>query len=453
VNPDMKEKFEISRYRSLGLVANPFALSDTVSDFDPIDLEVASQTNALLGTLDAAADAAQAKPIVVFKSPQMPAYYPNRAISRVERSMATDDSLDVLHAYVLMFMMRLGRVRSTLQIVAERIAFRDFNTTLALYVERIIAEPDESLIAYQVLGSEALAAYQARFAENPTDAVADVFGVAKVERRPELAEVTDTRPMDLLSDVEEGDDAPELDGAIGDAPGTEVILSDEQTPEEDIERAILDYIVEHTKVHLSPVIARALRVYKDRGLVALTAELTITKAPRKTLSALVRFARIRFRKIVLIYDGFDNWAQTPPEVRSQITGTLSELRWMLESDAVVAIMVERGGVPELEEQFGAGTHVDWDFPGLIALEESPDALDPQMIDRWLASAAMHGTAPLTVEDPVLSAMLAEAEGSLKAFSLAAGVAIENAAQRGASALDEEALEAGRAATWEEADSK
>jgi hypothetical protein len=349
--------------------------------------------------------------------------------------------------------MRLGRVRSTLQIVAERIAFRDFNTTLALYVERIIAEPDESLIAYQVLGSEALAAYQARFAENPTDAVADVFGVAKVERRPELAEVADTRPMDLLSDVEEGDDAPELDGAIGDAPGTEVILSDEQTPEEDIDRAILDYIVEHTKVHLSPVIARALRVYKDRGLVALTAELTITKAPRKTLSALVRFARIRFRKIVLIYDGFDNWAQTPSEVRSQITSTLSELRWMLESDAVVAIMVERGGVPELEEQFGAGTHVDWDFPGLIALEESPDALDPQMIDRWLASAAMHGTAPLTVEDPVLSAMLAEAEGSLKAFSLAAGVAIENAAQRGASALDEEALEAGRAATWEEADSK
>ncbi len=149
----------------------------------------------------------KAKPIVVFKSELMPAYYHNRAISRVERSLATDEGLDVLHAYVLMFMMRLGRVRATLQIVAERIAFRDFDTTLALYVEKILAEPDESLIAYQVLGEEALAAYQARFAEDPAQAVADVFGIAKVERRPELAEVADTRSMDLLSDVEEDDSA------------------------------------------------------------------------------------------------------------------------------------------------------------------------------------------------------------------------------------------------------
>ncbi len=65
--------------------------------------------------------------------------------------------------------------------------------------------------------------------------------------------------------------------------------------------------------------------------MALTAELTITKAPRKTLTALVRFARLRFRKIVLIYDGFDNWSATPADIRSQITGTLSELRWMLEA--------------------------------------------------------------------------------------------------------------------------
>ena len=266
-----------------------------------------------------------------------------------------------------MFMMRLGRVRATLQIVAERIAFRDFDTTLGLYVKKILAEPDESLIAYQVLGADALAAYNARFAEDPAQAVADVFGIAKVERRPELAEVADTRSMDLLSDVEEDATAAELDEGIGDAPGTEVILSDEVSPEENIDRAILDYLVEYTKVHLSPVIARALRVYRDRGLVALTAELTITKAPRKTLTALVQFARVRFRKIVLIYDGFDNWAQAPAEMRSQIAGTLSEIRWMLEADAAVVVMLERGGVPELEEQFGSGKQVEWAFPGLSRL--------------------------------------------------------------------------------------
>ncbi len=61
--------------------------------------------------------------------------------------------------------------------------------------------------------------------------------------------------------------------------------------------------------------------------------------------------------------------------------------------------------------------------------------------------------PLTVGDPVLSALLARAEGSLKAFCLAAGVAIESAADRGATTLDAEALEAGEAASWEEADSE
>jgi hypothetical protein len=255
--------------------------------------------------------------------------------------------------------------------------------------------------------------------------------------------------MDLQSDVDEDDNEPELDGAIGDAPGTEVILSEETSPEEDADRAILDYIVEYTKVHLSPVIARALRVYRDRGLVALTAELTITKAPRKTLAAIVRFARVRFRKIVIIYDGFDNWAQTPADVRSEITGTLSELRWMLEEDAVVGIVVQPGKVPELEEQFGAGVHVDWDFPGVVGLEEAPDAIDVGMIDRWLAAATPKGVAPLTVGDPVLSALLDASNGSLKAFALAAVTAIENAADRKVSALDEEALEAGKAASWSE----
>ena len=120
---------------------------------------------------------------------------------------------------------------------------------------------------------------------------------------------------------------------------------------------------------------------------------------------LVRFARVRFRKIVLIYDGFDNWEATPADVRSQIAGTLSELRWMLEADACVVLLLERGGVPELEEQFGSGKRLEWDFPGVLALEESPDAIDAEMVDRWLAAAAAPGASPLTVGDPVLSALL------------------------------------------------
>jgi len=445
----MKDKFDIDRYRPLGLVANPFSLSDT-DRFDAIDFEIASESNVLLSAIDSAANEPQAKPIVVLKSDAIPEYYPNRAISHVERSLATDDGLDVLHAYVLLFMMRVGRVRATLQIVAERLVFRDFDTTLRLYVEKVLAEPDESLIAYQVLGAEALAAYQARFAQDPAQAVADVFGIAKIERRPELAEVADTRSMDLESDVEDEDDsAPELDAAIGDAPGTEVVLADEVSPEESADLAILDYLVEYTKVHLSPVIARGLRVYRDRGQVAMTAEFGITKAPLKTLKALVRFARVRFRKIALIYDGFDNWSTVPSDTRSQIAGTLSEVRWAFDSDAVVVMMLERGGVPELEEQFGSSVPIEWEFPGLAALEEAPDAVDTGMVDRWLAAASAPDRAPWTLAEPVLSALLGESDGSLKKFSLAAGTAIENAAERGVSALDDEALEAGKAAWMDE----
>ena len=444
-------KYDVTRYRPLGLVANPFSVSDSVSEYDPSEMEIGSQSNLLLSAIDQSADEPSAKPIRVLKTDAMPPYYHNRAISRVERSLAADDGLEVLHAYILMFMMRLGRVRATLQIVSERLAFRDFDKTLTLYVGKILAETDESLISYQVLGEEGLSAYRAEYQEDPAAAVAQVFGIAKVERRPELAEVADTRPADLTSDVEDEDTVAEIDETVGDAPGTEVIVSEEQTPEERDYQAILDYLVEYTQAHLSPVIARALRVYKDRGLVALTTELNITKAPRKTLAAVIQFARVRFRKVVLIYDGFDNWGATPVDIRSQITGTLSELRWMLESDAAMVMVLPRGVAPELEEQFASGKTLDWDFPGMAPLEAAPDVIDAEMLDRWLASAAAYDAEPLTVGDPILSALLQTAEGSLKAFVLAAGVAIENAAERGVSALDAEALEAGKAASWVEAD--
>lgn len=453
MNPDMSNKYEVNRYLHFGLVANPFALSDTSRDFSAVDLEVASQANALLGALVSASDQAHAKPVTVAKTGKMPTSYHNRAISRVEHSLATDEGLEVFHAYVLMFMMRLGRVRSTLQIVSERLVFRDFNKTLALYIDKVLAEPDENLVSYQVMGAEVLADYQARFAEDREQAVADVFGVAKIERRPELSEVADIRPSALDSNVDEEDSSPEIDGTIGDAPGSDMILADELLPDETVNRTILDYLVEYTGVHLSPVIARGLRVYQERGLTAVAAEFLITKAPRKTLAALVRLARVRFKKVVLIYDGFAGWAQTPPEIRSQIAGTLSELRWTLEDDAVVVMMLERDGVPELEEQFSSGSRVDWDFPGILTLQNEPDGIDVEMLDRWLAYAAAPGVAPLTVGDPVLSALLAESDGSLKAFVLAACVAIESAVERGATALDAEALEAGQSATWEETEAE
>ena len=48
--------------------------------------------------------------------------------------IGSDDSLNVVHAYIQLYMMRKGRVRSTLGAVGERIAFRSFDETLASYV-------------------------------------------------------------------------------------------------------------------------------------------------------------------------------------------------------------------------------------------------------------------------------------------------------------------------------
>ena len=217
----------------------------------------------------------------------------------------------------------------------------------------------------------------------------------------------------------------------------------------DNDQAVVDYIVEYTKAHLSPVVARALRVYRERGLAAMTEELKITKAPKKTLAAIVRLARSRFAKVALIFDGFDLWYQVPAETRSLIAGTLSEIRWMLESDVVMVFVLETGEVPELEEQFGGGTRVEWGFSGLASFEKDSQALDTATVDSWMARAAVPGAVPLTMDDPVLSALMSDSEG-FSEFAFRAATAIEDAADRAASTLDEEALNAARVAQPAEA---
>ncbi|MEI8081413.1 MAG: hypothetical protein WCI74_06155 [Actinomycetes bacterium] len=280
-----------------------------------------------------------------------------------------------------------------------------------------------------------------------------MFGQADVvERRPELAEVRDSRAIDLISDVDEEDASPEIDSTLGDAPGTEVVLFEEAQAREDDDanQAIADYIIEYAKVHLSPVVSRAIRVYRERGMQSLAIEFTITKAPRKTLAAVLKFARARFDKIALFYDGFDGWISVPDETRKQVVATLADLRWALESDAVLVLMLEQGEVSELEEQFSGGNHLRWDFPGVVAIQESPDGLDADMVDRWFVSAALPGATPFTVREGAMASLFEAADGSLQRFSKKASTAIEDAAERGLDAIDDDALQAGLSAEWEEA---
>ena len=159
---------------------------------------------------------------------------------------------------------------------------------------------------------------------------------------------------------------------------------------DDSKQAVVDYIIEHAATHLSPVIARCIRVYQERGLAAASMELRVTKAPRKTLSAVVDLARARFASVALIFDGFDSWTSVPTELRQSIVVTMTELRWLFDGRAILVLGLERDEVPELEEAFSAATKVDWDFKWILPLQADPTKLEPEMVDEWLAAAALVG---------------------------------------------------------------
>ena len=446
MSTNLKAIYDVARYRPLGLIANPFLTSENGKDFDGAELDVIGETNTLLGTIIQASDTPNPRPILVTKG-EVPSYYPSRAIGLVERSLAGDDGVDVLHAYVQLYLMRLGRVRSVLSVVTERLAFRDFDKTLELFIEQILAEPDTDLVAYQVLGEAAFAAFSERFRANPTATTLELFGDTTVERHPELSKLADTRLVNLELDVDETEADPEIDSTVGDSEPNAILLAEtnrEESESENNDQTLVDYIVEYSKVHYSPVIARGLRVYRERGLAALVTELNVTKAPKKTLAAVVRFARVRFKKVALIFDGFDDWPQVPVELRSLIVGNLSQIRWSLEQDAVLIFMLDEGAAPELVEAFGSGTRITWDFARVERFADAPDVIDTEAIDFWLAAAAAPGVAPLSMSDPVLSTLASETE-RFPEFALRAASAIENAAERGVSSLDEMALEAGRTA--------
>jgi hypothetical protein len=446
VSRDLTAKFDVERYRSLGLIANPFAVPENRDAFSSVEAETAAEADTLLRELLVASNETAPKPIVVSKvATGVPSAYFMRAAALTQRSLASDEHLNVTFGYVQLFMMRLGRVRSIINVVAERLVFRDFDRTLALYIESLLAEHDTDLVSFQLLGESALNEFADRFKEDPIAVTKKLFGGARIERHPELAQMPDRRLSDLETDVAEDDVAvvQEIDASVGDSAANAVLLAaqadtEEMSEEERLEQALVDYIIEYAKVHYSPVIARALRVYRERGQVAATNELKVTKAPKKTLQAIVRFALIRFKKVALLFDGFDTWYTVPSELKMQIASTLSEVRWALDGIAVVAVLLEEGKVPELEEQFGQGVRVKWAFPSLNTVLDEPYELNRDVIESWLARAAYPGAQPLTLEDPVLS-QLFESSTGLSDFALRAATAIENAAERGAEALDEVAL--------------
>jgi len=441
--PELEIVKDIARYASLGLIANPFALPEN-SDQPGIECEIGAEGNALLQAILRQSAEESPKPLWVEKSADMPSQYPLMAIAHAESSLAVDDSLNVMYAYVQLYTFKKGVVRSTLGVLAERVAFRDFDKTLAAYLEqKVLAEPDTELTSYQVLGPQGLDAFAAKFREDPLGTVHACFGDPLVERRPDLDRRIDMRPVNLEEEVEESDTTAEFDASMGDAPGTDQLLEERaQKTESDEFDAVRDYVIEYAKTHLSTVIARGLRVFYDRGLAAMATEFQITKAPRKSLAALIDLANYRYRKVALIFDSFEQWLMIEDDLRPKIVGSLSELRWKVAGGAFLVMLVETDAAPELEEAFRTGSEVVWDFPGVIPLQDNPDVIDHEIVNRWLANAASPGADLFTMSDPILAKLADEAQQSLRSFITMAGLAFEDAADRQAQALDEAAFEAG-----------
>jgi len=238
----------------------------------------------------------------------------------------------------------------------------------------------------------------------------------------------------------EPSDGDEIDTTVGDAPGIGVVAPDDSAAE-DPYAGVADYVIDYTREHLSPVLGRALRVYIDRGLFATATEFNITKAPRKTLLALVQFARSRFDQVVLMWDGFENWGDIETELRSKIVGLLTELRWSLDGLAVPVFLIDEGVAPELAESFASSVKLRWDYSTLTELGDDPDAVSSIAIERWFAAAAIPGVAPLTVADEGVAALVKAAEGSMVRFIRLALEAIEDAADRGVTSIDVAAVSA------------
>jgi hypothetical protein len=265
-----------------------------------------------------------------------------------------------------------------------------------------------------------------------------VFRTLEVEPPLDIrAASLEDEPDETVSDLAEEDDMTAQMPEVGPPPQTE-----------EVPDPVVEYVIAYVKAHFSPVIARGLRAYVKRGTGAMGEEWKITKAPRKTLKTLVDLANLRYRKVVIVFDAFDNWAFMSDELRIKYVTALTEIRMRLGNGAIMAFLVMPNQAPELEEHFGGGARTAWEFPRLAEIVTAKDALDTDTPAVWVERATLPGGKPMSLESGPLAELLGHANGSLAVYCSMAAAAIEDAVERGVDALDADAVEAGIAAKVE-----
>ena len=394
-------------YRALGLVDNPFLLPPKKHAEEPgIRLMTRARGVQLLGSVEEALASERPRPIRVLKPSNIPSYYPRSAMTTALRALGAGSETGLLPVYVQLIMMRKGRIRGTLSSLAEMLVARSIDTTIARYAHRALSEPDAFLPAWAAVETLDVSGLLARLESEPEAAAADIFG-APVDVRedvdgglPEVMRQSGIRQTHQPADPAEDDDTSEEDAAdrlaemVSDEEGPEAQTEVEgETAEEVAAReaaAIAQYVIAHAQKHISPVIARGMRAYVESGTAAMSQELKITRAPRKTLGALARFAQLTFRSVVIIYDGFETWEEVPEDLRALIVSGLAEVRLALGSNGVMLIAGSDVGAHEIDDQFANAIRVDWAMPEIEQVQEHEIPYDPELLASWMRAATIPG---------------------------------------------------------------
>lgn len=428
-----------SDYKKLGLIGNPFRPpTSREGEHLGMAVELNSAANQLLAAIESEMASDRPRSLWVEKSDRVASMYHRGAESRAEKVLISDEGMGILPCYVQLFMMHVGRVRATANVLAERIATRQFDQTLAAWIATFIDSPDETLKEWEEVKGEPWDAFVGAFKEDQLAALEDVFGPCEIERRLIDDPVADIREVSLEEEPEESEDSAEEDTMTAQIPAASV-------PEAtgDIERVfkpydpVAGYIKAHAREHLSPVLARGIGAYRERGFGQLAQELKITKAPRRTYQAMIKFARSRFRHIVYMYDGWDNWPAVPADLKTKIITSLTELKLLLGEDGTFIFLVGRDHAPDLEDQFAGGsTRVVWEFAGMKWIGDNPNMVNADVAQRWVDLASI-GEPSMSVTDGPLSKVLETANGDLASFCEIAADAVDTAARRGASTVEAE----------------
>jgi hypothetical protein len=403
-------------YAALGLIANPFksyAPNRAASPGAGLIAHAAAMD--LLTTLRTAEESGSSKPILIEKGAYVADYYSTAALAEALYVLTQSEELRILSAYIPMPAMRSGRVRASLGLLADRLTAPTLNLTIGKYAAVALSEFDASLPEASSLEQTDIDEYRAKFENDPAATADEVFGEVQQLREggpsmDELMRDSGNRLGDLPTDPEETDTVQEDQGDIPMATRPEFVEQEEVAEAAATETPAMrvgEYLIAYAGVHFSPVIARALRAFRDFGTQSFAQELRITKAPKKTLKALCRFARFRYRQVVFIFDRFEPWESATPEIRTGIVATFAELRWSLDPDGTLVIMLKESEAPELHEHFAAATKLSWDMPLVARLEGGVLPIDDETVRALIAASSIGDDAQADALVEQVNAMLAE----------------------------------------------